>query len=266
MTDPISNRSGAGSPSTVVVVPTYNEADNLERIISRVHAAVAHADVLVVDDASPDGTGDVADKLATLDSRIHVLHRPGKQGLGVAYLAGFAWALERHYEVVCEMDADGSHPPESIPDLLAALDDADLVIGSRWVPGGRIENWSWGRKVMSLSGNLYARLVLGFSLRDSTSGFRAFRRSALEAVDLGDVASQGYCFQMDLARRAVRAGLRVVEVPITFADREYGVSKMSLGVAMESLIRVTRWGLRDRFDRSRSRVDGRTRRDAHEVR
>lgn len=232
----------------VVVIPTYNEAENLEPAVEGVLAAVASADVLVVDDNSPDGTGELADKLAADDDRVHVLHRAAKAGLGAAYLAGFDWALERGYDAVVEMDADGSHRPEQLPRLLAALDDADLVLGSRWVPGGEVVNWPRRRELLSRGGNLYARLALGLPLRDATGGYRAIRASALASLDLETVSSAGYCFQVDVARRAADAGLRVVEVPITFVEREYGESKMSGDIVREALMRVTAWGARRRAD------------------
>jgi dolichol-phosphate mannosyltransferase len=230
----------------LVVIPTYNEADNVDRIVQRTLAAMPAVRVLVVDDESPDGTGEIAESLASKDARIHVLHGSGKQGLGAAYLAGFRWAIERGFDAVVEMDADGSHQPEQLPRLLDALRHADLVLGSRWVPGGTVENWPRHRKWLSRGGNHYVRLALGVPLRDATGGFRAFRRSALLALDLDDVASQGYCFQVDLAWRALRAGLTVVEVPITFVERERGHSKMSGSIVREALWRVTLWGLSNR--------------------
>lgn len=227
----------------LVVVPTYDERLNIERTIARLRAAVPEAHALVVDDASPDGTGEVADRLAAEDPQVHVLHRLGKQGLGAAYLAGFDWGLSRGYEVLVEMDADGSHQPEQLPRLLAALEDADLVLGSRWVPGGSVVNWPRSRELLSRGGNTYVRIALGVGLRDATGGFRAFRRATLEKLDLDGVASQGYCFQVDLARRAVERGARVVEVPIEFVERELGVSKMTGRIVREALWRVTVWGL-----------------------
>ena len=236
--------TGAGPGGRVlVVVPTYDERLNIEAVVARVRAAVPTADVLVVDDASPDGTGEIADRLAAEDGQVHVLHRVGKQGLGSAYLAGFGWGLQRGYDVLVEMDADGSHQPEQLPDLLAALADADLVLGSRWVPGGSVVNWPRSRELLSRGGNTYVRVALGLQLRDATGGFRAFRRETLDKLDLDAVASQGYCFQVDLARRAVSQGLRVVEVPIEFVEREHGVSKMSGAIVREALWRVTVWGL-----------------------
>jgi dolichol-phosphate mannosyltransferase len=245
--------------SVLVIVPTYNEALNLERTLDRLRSAVPEAHVLVADDNSPDGTGALADRLAQADSQVHVLHRPGKQGLGAAYIAGFTWGLQRGYDVLVEMDADGSHRPEDLPRLLGALRRADLVIGSRWVPGGRVVNWPTVRKLISRGGTTYARLALGLPLRDATAGFRAFRRETLEGIELGTVSSQGYCFQIDLAARAVRRGWRVVEVPITFVEREYGVSKMSGSIVAEALWRVTVWGVRQRLDDLRARLRGRTR-------
>ncbi|HKF34123.1 MAG TPA: polyprenol monophosphomannose synthase [Jatrophihabitantaceae bacterium] len=235
----------------LVIVPTYNERDNIESIVARVLQSVPEANLLVADDSSPDGTGKIADELAIADPRVHVLHRPEKAGLGAAYIAGFRWGLERGYDVLVEMDADGSHAPEQLPRLLAALRDADVVLGSRWVAGGTVVNWPKSRELISRSGNLYTRIALGMPLRDATGGYRAYRRGVLESIDLDSVASQGYCFQVDLAWRAARAGFRVVEVPITFADRERGESKMSGSIVREALWRVTQWGARHRADQLR---------------
>jgi dolichol-phosphate mannosyltransferase len=235
----------------LVIVPTYNERDNIETIIDRVLQSVPDANVLVADDGSPDGTGKIADELAMSDSRVHVLHRTEKAGLGAAYIAGFRWGLDRDYDVFVEMDADGSHAPEQLPRLLAALRNADLVLGSRWVAGGTVVNWPKSRELLSRSANLYTRVALGIPVRDATGGYRAYRRRVLESIDLAGVASQGYCFQVDLAWRAVLAGFRVVEVPITFADRERGESKMSGAVVREALWRVTDWGARHRVDQVR---------------
>jgi dolichol-phosphate mannosyltransferase len=230
----------------VIVVPTYNEVENLAMIVGRVRVALPAADVLVVDDGSPDGTGELADELAGADPQVSVVHRTAKEGLGAAYLHGFRVALERGYDVVGEMDADGSHQPEQLPRLLQALEHADLVLGSRWVPGGSVVNWPWTRKALSRGGNLYTRLLLGIPVRDATGGFRLFRRTTLEKIDLADVRSVGYCFQADLAWRTVESGLRVTEVPIEFIERERGESKMSPDIAVESLRLITRWGLRER--------------------
>ncbi|MFC3687672.1 polyprenol monophosphomannose synthase [Aquipuribacter hungaricus] len=241
------------SARTVVCVPTYDEIESLPPLLDRLFAARPDVDVLVVDDGSPDGTGRWADERAAAEPRLHVLHRSGKQGLGAAYLAGFAWALGRGYDVVCEMDADGSHAPEQLGGLLAAVaGGADLAIGSRWVPGGEVRNWPWTRRVLSRGGNTYTRLVLGIGVRDATAGFRAFSAHALRTLPLADVASAGYCFQVDLAWRASRCGLRVVEVPITFVEREAGASKMSGGIVREALWRVTVWGVRHRLQQVRA--------------
>lgn len=236
---------------TCVIIPTYNEAENLPRAVAGVRSACPDCDVLVVDDSSPDGTGEIADRLSADDTRVHVLHRAGKEGLGAAYLAGFAWALSNGYDVIVEMDADGSHRPEDLPTLLAALDAADVVLGSRWVDGGSVVNWPRSREVLSRGGNLYTRLALGIPLRDATGGFRAFTADVLRAIDLDDVASQGYCFQVDLAWRALQKGFTVVEVPITFVEREVGTSKMSRAIVVEALWRVTQWGAAERWGQAR---------------
>jgi dolichol-phosphate mannosyltransferase len=238
----------------LVVIPTYDERENLGPVVSRLHAAVPEADVLVVDDASPDGTGELADEMAAADPRVRVLHRTAKDGLGAAYLAGFAAALAGEHQVVVEMDADGSHAPEDLPRLLEALHDADLVLGSRYVPGGRVVNWPAHREWLSRGGNVYSRLALGVPIRDITGGFRAFRRQVLEELDLTEVASQGYCFQVDMAWRAVQAGFRVREVPITFTERARGSSKMNRAIVTEALWRVTRWGAARVWSGRRSRV------------
>ncbi|MFF5552869.1 polyprenol monophosphomannose synthase [Streptomyces olivaceoviridis] len=233
--------------TALVIIPTYNEAENIKTIVGRVRKAVPEAHVLIADDNSPDGTGKLADELAAGDEHVHVLHRKGKEGLGAAYLAGFRWGLERDYGVLIEMDADGSHQPEELPRLLTALKGADLVLGSRWVPGGRVVNWPKSREFLSRGGSTYSRLMLDVPIRDVTGGFRAFRRETLEGLGLGEVASQGYCFQVDLARRAVKSGYHVVEVPITFVERALGDSKMSKDIVVEALWRVTSWGVGDRL-------------------
>jgi dolichol-phosphate mannosyltransferase len=232
-----------------MVIPTYNEIANLADIVARVRRSVPAVDVLVVDDGSPDGTGELADRIAADDPQVRVLHRTVKEGLGAAYGAGFRLALESGYDVIGEMDADGSHQPEQLPALFAALADADLVIGSRWVPGGSVVNWPWRRRALSRAGNLYTRVLLGIDVRDATAGFRLFRRHALETVHLERVQSLGYVFQVELAYRTLHAGLRVVEVPIEFVERERGDSKMTAEVARESLVRITRWGLDQRRHR-----------------
>jgi len=236
----------------VVLIPTYNERENLLPIVSRLRAAVPEADVLVLDDNSPDGTGAIADQLAADDGQVRVLHRMNKEGLGMAYLAGFAWALERGYDVMVEMDADGSHQPEQLRSLLGALAGADVVLGSRWVPGGSVVNWPLRRKFLSVGGNVYVRVLLGMPISDATGGYRAYRASALRTLDLHKVASQGYCFQVDLAWRAIREGLSVIEVPITFVERTVGDSKMSQDIVNESLRSITMWGARYRLGQVRS--------------
>ncbi|GAB2757338.1 polyprenol monophosphomannose synthase [Nocardioides salsibiostraticola] len=241
----------------VMVVPTFNEAENIGPILARLRAAQPALDVLVVDDESPDGTGRIADELAAADPQIHVEHRTAKGGLGAAYLHGFDWALRRGYEVIGEMDADGSHQPEQLGQLLAALPDADLVIGSRWVPGGSVVNWPLHRAALSRGGNLYVRLLLGIEVRDATAGFRLYRRATLEKIDLQQVRSTGYVFQTDLVTRTLHAGLTVIEVPIEFIERERGESKMSGAVAAESLVRITQWGISERRDQVRGRLNRR---------
>ncbi|GAA5008093.1 polyprenol monophosphomannose synthase [Kitasatospora paranensis] len=233
----------------LVIIPTYNEAENIERIVSRVRAAVPEAHVLVADDNSPDGTGDLADKLATDDAHVRVLHRKGKEGLGAAYLAGFRWGIDEGYAVLVEMDADGSHQPEELPRLLTALRGADLVLGSRWVPGGEVVNWPKSRLLISRGGSLYSRLMLGVPIKDVTGGYRAFRKETLLGLGMDEVASAGYCFQVDLAWRTVKAGFKVAEVPITFVEREHGASKMSRNIVFEALLRVTGWGITDRLNK-----------------
>jgi dolichol-phosphate mannosyltransferase len=241
MTEP-----SAAVGAVLVVIPTYDERENLPGVVERLRRSVPAAHVLVVDDGSPDGTGRIADELSAADGCVHVLHRTAKQGLGAAYLAGFAWALDRDYDVIVEMDADGSHAPEQLPDLLAASTSADVVLGSRWVSGGSVVDWPRRRELLSRGGNAYARLLLRLPIRDATGGYRAYRRHVLEALDLADVASAGYCFQVDVLWRAWRAGFRVVEVPIRFVERVNGVSKMDRHVVTEALWRITGWGLSSR--------------------
>jgi dolichol-phosphate mannosyltransferase len=222
-----------------LVLPTYNEAGNLERFATAVRPNLPDsARILVVDDNSPDGTGEIADRLAAADERVSVLHRPGKEGLGPAYIAGFREALAGGAGLVLEMDSDFSHDPAQLPQLLEASVDADLVIGSRYVPGGRAADWSAVRKAISRGGSTYARLVLGVGVRDLTGGFKCFRREVLEALDLDAVQAKGYAFQVELTYRAIRQGFRVVEVPITFRDREVGSSKMDQSIVAEAIWRI----------------------------
>jgi dolichol-phosphate mannosyltransferase len=238
-----------GLGRVVMVVPTYNEAMNLAWIVERLRTAQPGVDVMVVDDNSPDGTGKIADELAAADPQVQVVHRTEKAGLGAAYINGFLVALEQGYDVIGEMDADGSHQPEQLHRLLDALRESDLVIGSRWVKGGSVVNWPLFRKLLSVFGNLYVRLLLGIKVHDATAGFRVFRRGTLEAIDVRTVQSSGYVFQTDMAWRTIQAGLTVREVPIEFIERERGDSKMSGSVASESLKRITVWGLHERWAR-----------------
>jgi dolichol-phosphate mannosyltransferase len=241
------------SQRTLVIIPTYNERDNLPLILGRVQTARPDVHVLVVDDGSPDGTGELADELALADpDRVHVMHRTSKAGLGAAYLAGFAWGLGRGYTVLVEMDADGSHAPEELYRLLDAVDaGADLAIGSRYIDGGTVRNWPKRRKILSKTANGYARLMLGVDIDDITAGYRAYRREVLEKIELSTVDSKGYCFQMELSWRTVNAGFSVVEVPITFTERELGKSKMSGSNIREAIFKVAGWGIRGRVDRAR---------------
>ncbi|NYE94274.1 dolichol-phosphate mannosyltransferase [Psychromicrobium silvestre] len=234
----------------LTIIPTYNELESLPLTLARLRKAVPAADVLIVDDNSPDGTGRLADELAADDRQVHVLHRKGKEGLGAAYIAGFGWGLDAGYDVLVEMDADGSHQPEQLPLLLDAVEQgADLVLGSRWVPGGKVVNWPWQRKLISLGGSLYSRILLGVKYRDITGGYRAFKRGTLEAIDLSKVDSVGYGFQVDLLWRTVQLGLKVVEVPITFVEREFGASKMGGGIFKEAMVNVAKWGLTARWSK-----------------
>lgn len=235
----------------LVITPTYNERENLEVLVGRLFAVAPEAHVLVVDDASPDGTGAIADAMAARDARVHVMHRAGKLGLGSAYIAGFRWALERAYDVVFEMDTDLSHDPRYVPEFIRAIEaGADVVIGSRNIPGGGVEGWGPGRHFVSKGGSVYARTILGLDVRDLTSGYKAFTRDALQRIDLGGVKSNGYSFQIELTYRAVLRGMRVAEVPILFVDRRAGASKMSRKIFAEAVVMV--WKLR--FDALRGRM------------
>ena len=238
--------STANIGKVLVVIPTYNELENLPIIVAGVRAAAPEVQILIADDNSPDGTGEVADGLAAQDNAVQVLHRATKSGLGAAYLEAFQWAKTNEFDVVVEMDADGSHSPADLVKILAALTNSDVVLGSRWVKGGQVVNWPRSRELLSRGGNLYTRLWLGIPLKDATGGFRAYRMTALAKIDVSKVESQGYCFQVDMAWRVVRSGLRVIEVPITFVEREFGESKMSQAIVKEALWRVTQWGLAKR--------------------
>jgi len=235
----VSPTTGVGA---LVIVPTYNEKENISQIVPAILDAVPDANILIVDDHSPDGTGVIADQLAAEDDRVHVVHRDGPRGLGRAYLHGFRWALDRDYQFIFEMDADFSHQPRYLPDFLAAAADADLVLGCRYMAGGGIEGWGLHRLILSRGGNRYARTVLGLPQRDLTGGFKCFRRAVLEAMPLDDIHSVGYCFQIELTWRAIRSGFRIGEVPIVFPDRTAGVSKMSMAIAWEGVVGV--WKMR----------------------
>ena len=231
----------------LVIVPTYNELESLPVIVAGIRAAEPEVHILIADDNSPDGTGEVANALSSSNSFVHALHRKQKAGLGAAYLDAFAWARSQGYDVVVEMDADGSHRPIDLTKILDALSDNDVVLGSRWVKDGKVVNWVRSREVLSRGGNLYTRMWLGIPIKDATGGFRAYRMSALDQMDIKQVESQGYCFQVDMAWRATKAGLRVAEVPITFVERELGESKMDSSIVKEALWRVTQWGIEKRL-------------------
>jgi dolichol-phosphate mannosyltransferase len=240
----------------VVVIPTYNEAESIAQTIATLLLTVPTASVLVVDDSSPDGTGAIVDALAKADERVEILHRPAREGLGHAYIAGFRHALDRlglvDADAIIEMDADGSHPASALPPILAALDTHDLVIGSRWTAGGAVANWPRHREWLSRAANTYARIALRIPVRDSTAGYRAFRAGTLRRIDLSRVDSRGYCFQIDMTLRVIDAGLSVGEVPITFTDRVAGRSKMSGSIVVEAMARVTGWGIQRLFRRRKA--------------
>lgn len=245
--------TAASLDRVLVIIPTYNEAENVGPITSRLRAAVPRADILITDDNSPDGTGKIADGLAAADDHIKVLHRAGKEGLGAAYLAGFDWGLQHGYDVLVEHDADGSHRPEQLPALLERLATADVVKGSRWVKGGRVVNWPWTRELLSRGGNLWVKLWLGLPVADATGGFAAWRATTLRGIDLLGVQAAGYGFQVDLAWRAVKNGFSVAEVPIVFEDRKYGESKMSQRIVVEAMLLTTKWGIAHRLGQVRAR-------------
>ncbi len=234
----------------LVIMPTYNEAENLRQSVTELFRYNEDVDLLIVDDNSPDGTGDLADEMAAESERIRVLHRAGKGGLGPAYLAGFAWGTEQGYQRLIEMDADGSHRSQDLPKLLAVADDAELVIGSRWIPGGRVINWPLHRKLISRIGNLYVNLMLGAGIKDMTAGFRVYKAEFLNSLDLETVSAFGYSFQVEMAWRTVKADGKVVEVPITFVERTQGKSKMTTGIVIEALRLVTKWGIVRVFTRN----------------
>lgn len=250
------NKASSPAPA-LVLIPTYNELTNLPIIIGAVQSSAPDVHVLIIDDNSPDGTGELADRIAAQDERLHVLHRTEKNGLGAAYLAGFGWGLEQGYPVLIEMDADGSHPAETLPALISAVSEPgafDLAIGSRWVTGGRVVNWPKSREFISKSGNFYAEFWLHTGVKDATAGFRAFRADVLRNIHLETVISQGYCFQIDMTLRVLDAGYTITEIPIEFREREHGVSKMSKGIVFEAMWKVTQWGIGHIFNPRRKRV------------
>lgn len=244
------------SDTTLVIIPTFNEIENLPLITKRVREATPEVHILIVDDSSPDGTGELADELSEKDDHLHVIHRKSKDGLLGAYIAGFKWGLDRDYQVLCEMDADGSHAPEQLHLLLEEIDKgADLVIGSRYVEGGETVNWPASREYLSRLGNIYISMALGAGLSDMTAGYRAFRRDLLESIDFDELSDAGYIFQVDLAFRAVKDGFDVREVPITFTEREYGESKLDGSFVKDSLFEVTKWGLEHRTEQAKDAVE-----------
>lgn len=238
--------SSAPKRKTLIIVPTYNELENLPELVRQIFAEVPHTHILVVDDNSPDGTGALADSLSAADPRVHVMHRAGKLGLGTAYIGGFKWALERDYERVFEMDADFSHQPKYLPTFLERAEEADLVLGCRYMKGGGTEDWTFMRRMISKGGNLYARVVMGLRFKDLTGGFKCFRREVLETLDLDAVKSKGYAFQIELTYRAHLAGFKIAEVPIIFPDRKLGQSKMSGRIVREAMLNVVKL----RFDKA----------------
>ena len=237
------------TPKTLVIVPTFNELESAPRLISRVCELIPDVHILVVDDGSPDGTADVVESMAQgqLVGRIHVMRRREKSGLGAAYLAGFSWGIEHGYEILIEMDADGSHRPEDLVNLIKisrANPSLDLIIGSRWVKGGAVRNWAKSRELLSRAANKYAKLMLNVGVNDVTAGFRVYKTSIIERIDFSTVLSQGYCFQIEMTRKVLSLNGKIKEVPITFIEREFGVSKMSTKIVIEAMVRVTLWGLR----------------------
>lgn len=235
----------AGAGSTLVLVPTYNEAAGIETLLDQALAADPTLEVLVVDDSSPDGTGEIVSKRAELEPRVRLLTRPAKRGLGRAYVAGFRMGLSEGYDRFIEMDADLSHDPQDLPRLISASSEAGLVIGSRYVEGGSVEGWSRGRHALSAAANTYARIMLGHGIKDSTAGFRCYRREVLEALDLDSISSEGYAFQVEMAFRTRQAGFQVKEIPIAFRERSTGASKMSRQIVLEGMLWVTKTGLRN---------------------
>ena len=232
---------------TLVIIPTYNEAGNIEKSVELLFKFNPAVSLLIVDDSSPDGTGAIADRLAKANKSISVLHRKGKEGLGAAYLAGFDWGFSKKFDVMVEMDADGSHRPEDLVNLIKisrANPSLDLIIGSRWVKGGAVRNWAKSRELLSRAANKYAKLMLHVGVNDVTAGFRVYKTSIIERIDFSTVLSQGYCFQIEMTRKVLSLNGKIKEVPITFIEREFGVSKMNTKIVIEAMVRVTLWGLR----------------------
>jgi dolichol-phosphate mannosyltransferase len=240
------------SSKTLVIIPTFQESENIESIILRTFAANTEVDVLVVDDSSPDGTSRIVQDMQKNFQNIYLLVNPQKDGLGKAYVKGFIWGLARDYDYFVEMDADGSHAPEQLPSILEKLEDFPVSLGSRWVKGGRIENWPLSRQILSQGGNFYTRIMLGIKVKDATGGYRAYRREVLESIDLTNIESQGYCFQVDMVRRCLAKGFSIVETPIVFTERELGNSKMSRSIVIEAFTRIGFWGVQRLF---RSKVN-----------
>lgn len=251
-TSPTSPPAGQAA-RTVICLPTYNEFENLPLMVAAIRAAVPAVDILVIDDDSPDGTGRLADDLAAADPQVHVLHRTAKEGLGRAYIAGFRWALDRGYDLIFEMDCDFSHQPRYLPEFLRLAERYDLVLGSRYIPGGGTEDWDWRRRFISQGGNTYARVILGLPFKDLTGGFKCFHRRVLEALPLDDIVGNGYVFQIEITYRTVLLGFSVGEVPIQFPDRTRGQSKMSGDIVREAVTNV--WRLRQGRDRLQRRGD-----------
>jgi dolichol-phosphate mannosyltransferase len=232
---------------TLVIIPTYQESDNIENIIKRTLQVSENLDILVVDDSSPDGTANIVKEIMKQSPRVNLLVNSEKAGLGKAYVVGFRWGLAKQYQYFVEMDADGSHAPEQLPSILEKLSDFHVSLGSRWVDGGKIENWPLSRQILSQGGNIYTRLMLGIKVKDATGGYRAYRREVLEAIDLAGIESQGYCFQVDMVRRSLQNGFKISETPITFTERELGNSKMSKSIVIEAFTRIGIWGLKRLF-------------------
>lgn len=235
------------SSKVLVIIPTFQESQNIVSLLERLFSVAPEVSALVVDDSSPDGTGEIVKKLSQGNDRINLLTNKNKVGLGKAYVEGFKWGLKREFDIFVEMDADGSHAPEQIWSILDNLHESDVSLGSRWVPGGKIENWPLSRQLLSKGGNFYVRVMLGFAIKDATGGYRAYHRRVLESIDLDSINSQGYCFQVDMVKRSLALGFKVCESPILFSEREAGSSKMSKKIVLEAFLRIGFWGLKRFF-------------------